>query len=108
VSTPAGGAQPLHVEITRTGGFAGIRRQARLDAAELSPADADELRQLLPRLSAAASSAAGAPGRGADRFQYDVVVSAGGREERYALAEASLPADLRADLDSWLRRGAGR
>jgi hypothetical protein len=61
------------VELTRSGGVAGITVRASCEAAELSPDEADMLQHLMVR--AASEPAQPASSGGADRYQYDLTVT---------------------------------
>ena len=88
----------MKVRLSRSGGFAGIRRSYELSDDALAPADAARLHAAVARArSAAARPAAPGPARGADRFRYELAVDDGapslrvdgeqGGEELAALAE---------------------
>lgn len=65
-----------HVRLTRSGGLAGISLVASVDLDELPPAKADEVKAALAEVDFDAPPAPH-PG-GADRYQYDLVVTDGG------------------------------
>ena len=69
----------LKVRFERSGGFAGMTLAREVDAASLPPDEARRLRELVEGADFFALPPAGAPGRGADRFQYVVEVEQGGR-----------------------------
>ena len=95
VSSPRS-PQRLCVALERTGGVAGIRLSATLDAQRLAPRQATQLRQWieiadffnLPRKIAR-------PAPQPDRFQYKLSVTHGRRRHVIVVAEAGLSAALR-------------
>ncbi len=96
---------PVRVEVTRSGGFAGVSRHVVLDAATLPPAEASRV-ALLAEAVQRAGTAAAAPG-GADRFSYDVTISRGAHQSRHSYGEMALPADARALVDLVLNKAGG-
>ena len=96
----------MTVQFERSGGFAGIRTTATIDAGSLSPEEARRLRELVdnagffdlpPVLSASAP--------GADRFQYKITIETGNRKHTVELSDAAAPASLR-PLLQWLTQAA--
>jgi hypothetical protein len=86
----------MDITVRRTGGFAGIARTARVRTDDLDPAAADELRALvrgadLPAVRSAPS--------GADRFQYEIHVRDGGREQRAIVHDGAMPEPVRRLVD---------
>jgi hypothetical protein len=90
---------PLHVELERSGGFAGITTRVSLDTSALSPAEAAEVEGLVERadLRGLARSLAAEPPaqRGADRFQYELTVSHGGERYSVELPESAATPEVR-------------
>jgi hypothetical protein len=93
---------PAHarVNLTRTGGFAGIATRATVDTAELDPPEAERVLAGLdavdlPELAARAPAPPGPP----DSFRYELEVERGGGTHRIALAQHEVPDALRPVLD---------
>ncbi len=62
----------VHIELTRSGGFAGISRHVSVESADLAPEEAAQIEQALHDLGATGGEVPGSrPGGGVDRFQYD-------------------------------------
>jgi hypothetical protein len=98
--------EPVRVHLVRSGGFAGITVQARVDSATLPVEEAKELTALLDRLDLAdLAERATQPTRGADRFQYDLTIQRGESQTHVSLPENAVPPDLR-PLLTWLLRHA--
>jgi len=90
---------PVRVEVERSGGFAGMVTRRVLDAADLAPEEAGELRRLVADADVAGltqrlAEAPPAAGRGADRFQYDVTVHQGEQVHHVTVRDGSVPAEL--------------
>lgn len=96
----------MRVAVTRSGGFAGITRHARLDSAD-HPVVARLIGEIdLPDAGAAPSEGGRRPGetspaRGADRFVYDIEI--GDRAVR--VGEADLTEPLRRLVEHVLAHG---
>jgi len=84
----------VRVEVTRSGGFAGVARHAAVDSATLEPPAAAALVRLVDAADLDAPHAA--PAKGADRFQYDISVTAGGRTRSATVAEGAMTPQLKA------------
>jgi hypothetical protein len=75
------------------------------DSDQLPKADAEQLRELVDGLDLdVLAGRSPIRGRGADRFQYDVVVNEGARHEITA-AEDAAPPELRAVIDWVMAKG---
>jgi len=95
----------IRVEVVRSGGFAGLRRTATLDTAELDGERAQQLRSLVDE-SQIDRLTSPPPGSGApDRYQYDVTVTRGNRRRSVVLHEADMP-DAARRLVRWVLKGA--
>jgi hypothetical protein len=95
----------VRVEVVRSGGFAGLTRAAAMDTEELDGERAEQLHKLVDE-SRIESLASAPPGSGgADRFQYDVTVTRGGRRTSIVLHESNMPDGARR-LVRWVLRGA--
>jgi hypothetical protein len=77
------------IEMTRSGGFAGMTVHAQVRGDELTPDEEPSWRALLDQLGDA-PSAGGRPG-GPDRFQYEFTVRHGGRERHVVFHDDDLP-----------------
>ena len=101
----------MRIDLTRSGGLAAIDQTTAVETDELPEADARELQNLVEEIDFA-DLAERSPirGRGADRFQYDVVVSDQGKRRAITVGEDAAPPELRALIDWLLASGkdAGR
>lgn len=96
----------MRLELTRSGGIAGLQKRRSLDTEALSSDDASELERLVSELDLEdLERRSPIRGRGADRFQYDLHVKRQGGEHRVVVSEDEVPASLKAVLDQVLRRG---
>jgi hypothetical protein len=86
----------MDITVRRTGGFAGIARTARVRTDDVDPAAADELRALVREADLAAVKSAPS---GADRFQYEIHVRDGGREQRAIVHDGAMPEPVRRLVD---------
>ena len=89
----------VKVEMRRSGGFAGRTTQVRLDTADMPPAQAARLIQLvatvdLSRLAGAHATPATA-GAGADLMRYDLVIENGADRWAGTVSDPSIPNELR-------------
>jgi hypothetical protein len=85
----------MHVQVVRTGGFAGIAQQAAVESARLDAAERDTLIRLVKEaaffsLPAKIEAQAG----GYDRFQYEITVEDGERRHTVACGETGMNAAL--------------
>jgi hypothetical protein len=64
-----------HVRLTRSGGLAGVSLVASVDLDDLPPAKAKQVKAALAEVDFDAPSAAAPHPGGADRYQYDLVVT---------------------------------
>jgi len=84
--------EAIIVEVTRSGGFAGVRRTGRVNTADLDSERAETLRRLVTEADVA-NRRGGAVGRratGADRFQYDIAVVRGDDRRSFVVGEDQL------------------
>jgi hypothetical protein len=88
------------VRLTQSGGLAGLDMVAQVDVDELPPDQAARVREALAAadLPALAGQAPGPP-QGADRFQYDIAVTEGGRTQHVTVHEPGVPAELQPLID---------
>jgi hypothetical protein len=97
----------VRLSLTRTGGFAGLRQEASVDDAALSPGERAELLRLVAEADLWTLRAElQAPPPAPDRFRYRLVVEDGDRRCELRVAEEALSAPLRR-LVRWLE-GRGR
>jgi hypothetical protein len=83
------------IELTRSGGFAGVGRSASVSPQDLDAGEAKEIEHLLDRIDARALQARGALGPGRpDGFQYDVTVKRGGDTHRFTVRDGAIPPDV--------------
>jgi hypothetical protein len=93
----------LQIEFERSGGFAGVALRKSVDAGDLPPAEAEELRALVERALPELAETSRGPGPGRpDRFQYDLTVALDDRVYRVTLGEAELPDRVRPLVDKLL------
>jgi|tagenome__1003787_1003787.scaffolds.fasta_scaffold18318117_2 hypothetical protein len=91
-------AEDWRIELIRSGGVAGVTRRTTLASEDLSAAEAAEVERLLAALDDV-PEAPPAPGRGADRFQYDLRVTRGGRTRTLTFTEGAIPPEIRPLID---------
>lgn len=84
------------LELTRSGGFAGLRRTAQIDLS------ADETEALAAAISKAAEEPVQAGD--ADRFQYDLTLVRGAERRSVCLREGAVPDALRPVLHRLTRQ----
>lgn len=96
----------MRVELTRSGGLGGLRLTAAVDSDELPEAEARRVEALVAEIDLD-DLAQRSPmrGSGADRFQYDVVVSDRAARHEITASEDAAPSELRALIDWLLARG---
>jgi len=98
----------VRVELTRSGGITALELTTALETDELPDSDAERLKALIETLDlddlARRSPLRGA---GADRYQYDLVVSDGEARHEVTVSEDVAPPALRALID-WLLSRANR
>ncbi len=95
----------MRARIVRTGGFAGLRREWRLDEGDLPAAEEERLRRLLDRAGFFAGSPAhdeGETARARDAFLYEIAVEDAGRARTVRCAEPALTPPLRECLEALL------
>jgi hypothetical protein len=86
----------MEITVRRTGGFAGIARTAQVRTDDLDPPAADELRALVRE---ADLPAVRSEPSGADRFQYEIHVRDGDREQRAIVHDGAMPEPVRRLVD---------
>lgn len=86
----------MKIQFKRTGGFAGMKRECSLDTEALPPGEAERL--LLQIREAGFFDLPGkfpVPKKGADYFQYTIVIENEGRTHSVEVSEPMLPDSLR-------------
>lgn len=86
----------MHIDFTRTGGFAGIRLTTTVDTQDLAAEQASTLDKLVSdagffKLPEQLQSASPAP----DRFQYALTISSGQQTHSITVNDAAAPESLR-------------
>ena len=95
----------VRVEVTRSGGFAGVSRTRTVDTADLDEERADTLRTLVEEFHLETRPAGGGPAAGgADRFQYDVTIVRNGQRRSIVLHEPDL-SEAQERLIRWVLKG---
>jgi hypothetical protein len=99
----------VRVELTRSGGLAALQQTIAVDTEELPEEEARQLEDLVERADIE-TLVPRSPlrGRGADRFQYDLVVSDGEARQEVTASEDVASSELRALVDWLLQHAAGR
>jgi hypothetical protein len=97
----------MRVELTRSGGLAAVEQSTALEIEALAERDAERLKALVEAIDLD-DLAQRSPlrGKGADRYQYDLVVSDQGRRHEITVSEDAAPPELRV-LADWLLTRAG-
>ncbi len=90
----------MKIDFVRSGGFAGLRLAVNVDTQDLPDAEAALLEKLI-RDSGFFDLAEHikSPSGGADRFEYRLTVSEGGRSHTVTVSEAAVPEGLRPLID---------
>jgi hypothetical protein len=86
----------MEITVRRTGGFAGLARTAKVSTNQLEQPQADELHALVRE---ADLPAAGGKPSGADRFQYEIHVRDGEREQRAVVHDGAMAEPVRKLVD---------
>jgi hypothetical protein len=87
----------MEIHLVRTGGFGGMRREARVRTETLAPAEREPLEGLVRDAGFFSLPAKyPRPARGADFFTYSITVEERGRRHTVEVSEPSLPPDLKA------------
>jgi len=90
-TTLADMSAPVRVGFRRSGGLAGITIAADTDTNQLSPAQGETIRALLPGPDSPLPSAPGAP----DRFTYELQIDDGEHRRVLRWPETAVPDDVR-------------
>jgi hypothetical protein len=99
----------LRIELTRSGGFAGLTTTlGELDTEKLPESEAREIEGLVARADVAKLAAASPMhGKGADRYQYELTIEDNDGRRHVAVSEDRVPEELRPLLDRLQKRDAG-
>src|SRR5436305_1641849 len=94
---------PWHIELERSGGFAGITLRTDVDSSKLDTASSTELERLADAIDfgKAPSAEPGVP----DSFQYHLVAEHGSERHDLTLGESQLSPPLK-ELVEWLMQRA--
>jgi predicted ArsR family transcriptional regulator len=99
----------VRVELTRSGGLAALQQTIAVDTEELPEQEARHLEDLVEQADIeTVAQRSPLRGRGADRFQYDLVVTDAGARHEVTASEDVASAELRALADWLLRHAAGQ
>jgi hypothetical protein len=85
----------VRVEMRRSGGFTGRSMRVRLDTAQMPPAEAARLRELLSTVDLSRLAPGATPAAGADLMRYDLMVEHSGGRWEGTVADPTIPAELR-------------
>ena len=97
----------MHLELTRSGGLAGLRRTAVVDDSVLPPDDVRTLRALVDQASVFDLPATiRSTGSRADRFQFHLTIDDGERRHTVDVDDGAVPALLRPLIDWLMERSA--
>jgi hypothetical protein len=86
----------VKVEMRRSGGFTGRTTKVHLDTAQMPPAEAARLIQLVTTVDLSRlATARGTPAAGADLMRYDLVIENGVDRWEGTVSDPSIPNELR-------------
>ena len=97
-----------HIELARSGGFAGITLRSSLDTSQLPPEEAEMVEALVDNADLGRFPAVATRPGEVDRFQYDLVVTRGGQRHVVSVGERDLTPKLRQLIDEVLARHGTR
>src|SRR5262245_52221285 len=91
----------MRISLVRTGGVAGMRREATIDTAHLGPSDSEEIHRLVRAATddQGPETSPTSPG-GPDRFRYTLTIEDRGRRHALTFEEARTPERLRPLLEA--------
>lgn len=96
----------MRLDVTRSGGIAGLRQRRSLDTDGLSAEEARELEGLVAEIDLDdLERRSPIRGRGADRFQYELRVRGSAHDRRVIVSEDRMPDRLGAVVRRVLERG---
>jgi emfourin len=86
----------VRAELRRSGGFTGRTVHVQVDSAQMPPADAARLVQLVTAIDLSGLDAPRpGPPAGADLMRYDLTIERGGRRWQGTVSDPTIPAQLR-------------
>ena len=94
------GDQPARFDLTRTGGFGGLRLHSTVDVAALPPEEAAALTDLLDQVDFDALERQPPQDPTPDEFSYDLTVTRGGRRHHVVVGDRGAPPELHAVLSA--------
>lgn len=92
------GDEPFRIELTRTGGFGGLRLDGAVDVGALPPEQAAAVTDLVERVDLDALERQPVQQALPDEFRYDLTVVRGGRRHHVVVGDRGAPPELRALL----------
>jgi hypothetical protein len=90
----------VHVELVRSGGYAGLNLVASVDTQHLPPDAASAVHDALDRVDLGSLSSPALPPGMPDRYQYDLTVTAGDRRHSLTFHEPGVPPELQPLVDA--------
>lgn len=90
--------EPFRIELTRTGGFGGIRLHGSLDVTGLAPAQAAALTQLVDQVDFDVLQRTPPQPTSPDEFRYDLTVTRGDRRHHLVMGDRNASPELHALL----------
>ncbi|MDP8992656.1 MAG: hypothetical protein M3N31_06350 [Actinomycetota bacterium] len=100
-------SEGLHIELARSGGFAGITVRSSLDTGDLPPDEAARIEALFEQADLAALPGPGPRPGAVDRFQYDLIVTRGEERRHVSVGEKDVTPALRQLIDEVMARRSG-
>ncbi len=91
----------MRIQFERSGGFAGVTRKASIDTTRLPPAEKAQLEALANAVDFGQIPPP-KPGPSADRFQYRLTISDGGRRKTASFTDGQVTPQMRPLLDRLL------
>jgi emfourin len=92
------GDRPFRIDLTRTGGFGGLRLHGSVDVGTLPPEQAAALTDLVDGVDFAALEGQPVQKAWPDEFRYDLTIIRGDRHHHLIMGDRSVPPELRALL----------
>jgi hypothetical protein len=99
----------MRISVIRTGGVAGMRREATIDTNRLDRQQSEEIHRLVRAADVAGlPEPAGAVKRGPDRFHYTLTIDEGEKRHAVSFEEERTPEKIRPLLEAvWRAADAG-
>jgi hypothetical protein len=96
----------MQISLERSGGFMGVPMTTTVDTANLSPNEAEQLRQILGSIDFSQAIPESAPTNQPDRFQYRLTMEdTNGQSQTLSFDETTMPSDMQPLID-WLQQTA--